>query len=217
MNTTLPALLFAGLGALAVARPASGTVAPFSDSSSWRVHNRAVEAVPDRPGAVRLDARPHDGVLWLVGSQFADGAIELEVRGADRPGQSFVGVAFRGVDDSTYDAVYFRPFNFRPPDAVRRGRAVQYISHPAHPWHRLRERHPGRFEAAVLPVPDPNGWFRARVEIQGNRVQVFVNGATDPCLSVTALSDRAGGRVGLWVGAGSAGDFANLRLIPAGD
>lgn len=217
MNTRLLPLCFLGLAALAAAQPASPGVPPFTDTAAWRVHNRQVQAVPGRPEAVRLDERPRDGVLWLVGSDFAEGALELDLRGADKPGQSFVGVAFRGVDDDTYEAVYFRPFNFKNPEIARRSRAVQYIAHPAHPWQKLREQHPGRYEAAVSPVPDPDGWFHARVELQGRQVRVFVNGAAEPSLTVTALGERPRGLVGLWVGNGSAGEFANLRLIPAGD
>lgn len=217
MNTRLLPVLLLGLATLSPAQPAPSGIPAFTDSSAWRVHNRRVQAVPGRPEAVRLDEGPRDGVLWLAGSDFADGAIEFDVRGADKPGQSFVGVAFRGVDDTTYDAVYFRPFNFRNPDVARRARAVQYISHPAHPWQKLREQHPGVYESAVSPVPDPDGWFHARVEIRGRQVRVFVNGAPAPCLAVTVLSDRPGGLVGLWVGNGSAGEFANLKLIPAGD
>jgi hypothetical protein len=212
----LPLLLFTSLAALATAQPAASGVAPFTDASAWRVHNRQVLPVPGRPEAVRLDARARDGVLWLVGSSFGEGAIEVDVRGADQPGQSFVGVAFHGVNDTTYEAVYFRPFNFRNPDVPRRSRAVQYISHPAHPWQKLREQHPGKYEAAISPVPDPDGWFHARVEIKGREVRVFVNGAAEPCLTVTSLSDRPRGMIGLWVGHESAGEFANLKLMPAG-
>jgi hypothetical protein len=217
MNRHLLPILFLGLATLAAAQPAPAGVAAFTDTAAWRVHNRQVLPVPGRPDAVRLDERPKDGVLWLVGSNFGDGTIELDVRGADKPGQSFVGVAFRGVDDSTYDAVYFRPFNFRHAEAGRRAHSVQYISHPAHPWHRLREQHPGQYEATVSPVPDPNDWFHARIELRGSQIQVFVNGNPRPSLAVTALGDRPAGMIGLWVGAGSAGEFANLRLIPARD
>jgi hypothetical protein len=217
MSTRLLPLLFLGLVPLAATPPAAPGIAPFSDNPAWRVHNRQVQAVPGRPGAVRLDAREGDGALWLVDSDFAEGAIEFDVRGENKPGQSFVGVAFHGADDTAYDAVYFRPFNFRNPDVPRRSRAVQYISHPDHPWHQLREKHPGRYESTVSPVPDPDGWFHARVEIKARGVRVFVNGATSPCLTVTALGDRPRGRVGFWVGNGSAGEFANLKLIPAGD
>jgi hypothetical protein len=126
--------------------------------------------------------------------------------------QSFVGVAFHGVDGTTYDAIYFRPFNFRAEDPARRQRAVQYISQPAYTWQKLRTEHPGRYEQPVNPVPDPNSWFHVRVVVAAPTVSVFVDGATEPSLVVNLLSDRKRGRVGLWVGNGSGGDFANLKI-----
>jgi hypothetical protein len=62
-------------------------------------------------------------------------------------------------------------------------------------------------------VPDPDDWFRARLEVQGPTVRVFVNDATMPTLTVTTLAEPRRGRVGLWVGNGSGGDFANLRVM----
>ena len=44
-----------------------------------------------------------DGVAYLQGIEFSNGTIELDVRGKDVQQQSFVGVAFHGVDGTTYD------------------------------------------------------------------------------------------------------------------
>jgi hypothetical protein len=54
---------------------------------------------------------------------------------------------------------------------------VQYISHPAYAWQKLRAERPGKYEQAVTPVPDPNGWFRARIAVASPKVSVFVEGA----------------------------------------
>jgi hypothetical protein len=67
----------------------------------------------------------------------------------------------------------------------------------------------------VNPVPDPNGWFHARIVIASPKVSVFVADAKEPSLVVNQLSDRRKGLVGLWVGNNSGGDFANLTIIPA--
>jgi len=63
---------------------------------------------------------------------FSNGTIEFDVKGKDVQGQSFVGLAFHGLDNSTYDAIYLRPFNFRTEDKLRKIHAVQYISHPVY-------------------------------------------------------------------------------------
>ena len=39
-----------------------------------------------------------------------------------------------------------------------------------------------------------------------------MNGAEQPALVVERLSDRGHGSVGLWVGNGSVGDFADLAI-----
>ena len=191
-------------------------LAALVESKGLTVFNRTVTSFSDgaRKGA-RLNEVSGDGVAYLRDVQFANGTIEIDLKGKDVQQQSFLGIAFHGVDQKTYDGIYFRPFNFRTEDQARRIRAVQYISHPAQPWEKLRAEHPGQYEKAVSPVPDPNGWFHARVVVASPNVSVFVNDATAPCLTVTQLSDRRKGLVGLWAGNGSGGDFANLKIVPA--
>src|SRR5687768_14308745 len=203
------------VGCLWAAAAIGADLTKIADSAAWRLHNREAQLV-DEAGRkfVRLNEKANDGVAWVVGSDFKDGTIEVDLRGKNKPGQSFVGIAFRGVDDATYDAVYFRPFNFKIADLERRLRAVQYISHPKYTWQKLRSDSPGKYEQPVSPVPDPDNWFHARIVIEATKVSVFVNDATTPSLVVTPLSNRAGGLVGLWVGNGSSGDFANLKLTP---
>ena len=188
------------------------TTAPASAPAGWRAYNRAATRVPDAGrDIVRVDERLGDGVIWLDGVEVHDGTIEVELRGANRPGQSFLGVAFRGADDRTYEAVYFRPFNFQAGEPGRQ-RAVQYVSHPDHPWARLRAEHPGQYEHAVSPVPDPDDWFRVRIALEGPTVRVFLSDATTPTLTIRTIQQPRRGKVGLWVGNGSGGDFANLRV-----
>jgi hypothetical protein len=180
------------------------------------VSNRNVSPITDGARAgLQLSAGPGEGPAYLDGVALANGTIEVDLRGKDLQEQSFLGIAFHGVDSTTYDAIYFRPFNFRAPDSTRHAHAVQYISQPTNTWQKLRTEQPGVFEKAVNPAPDPNGWFHARIVVAGPQVSVFLDGATNPSLVVTRLSDRGHGRVGLWVGNGSGGDFANLVIKPA--
>src|SRR2546425_10902855 len=153
------------------------------------VFNRSASNLSDgtRKG-LRLSESPGDGVAYLRGIEFSNGTIECDIKGKDVQGQSFVGIAFHGVDSTTYDAIYFRPFNFKTPDPTRHGHAVQYISHPTYPWQKLRAERP--------------------------EVSVFVGDAKEPSLVVNQLSARTKGRVGLWVGNGSGGDFADLKIMP---
>ena len=177
--------------------------------------NRSTTALTDgtRKG-IRFDARSGDGLLWLPGLQLTNGDIEFDLRGQNVLQQSFLGLAFHGQDDNTYEAVYFRPFNFQSQDSVRRVHAVQYINHPTYTWQKLRTDFPNKYEAAILPAPDPTDWFHVRVNIANSTVRVFVNQIAAPVLVVERLSQQPGGRVGFWVGNTSPGDFANLVVRP---
>ncbi|MGA2383190.1 MAG: hypothetical protein ABSG61_07100 [Gemmatimonadales bacterium] len=195
--------------------PIESDLARLADGAGLQVFNRTVSSLSDAArNGLHLSEKPGDGVAYLRGITFTNGTIECDIRGKDVQQQSFVGIAFGGVDSMTYEAVYFRPFNFRADDAIRRGHSVQYIAHPAFQWPRLRAEHPGVYEQPVHPVPDPNDWFHARIVVSGSQVSVFVDGATTPSLVVHRLSEHPAGLVGLWVGNTSGGDFANLRMLP---
>jgi len=163
--------------------------------------------------ALKISEGAGMGVVWLDGHDFTNGVIELDILGRSQPVQgSFVGLAFHVLDGQTYEAVYFRPFNFRAADSTRHSHAVQYVAHPAWPWQRLRSERPGVFESAVVPEPDGDEWFHVRVVVERPTIRVFVNDAPTPCLVVDELAAGARGSVGLWVGEGSGGSFANLRI-----
>ena len=188
----------------------------LADGNGLNASNRTITRLTDgsRRG-IRLSEAEGEGPAYLPGIELANGTIEVDIKGKDVQGASFVGVAFHGIDGTTYDAIYFRPFNFKTDDKARVLRAVQYISHPAHPWQKLRADHPGQYEKPVKPVPDPNNWFHARVVVASPKVSVFVEDAKEPCLTVDQLSDRKKGLVGIWVGNTSGGDFANFKIVPA--
>jgi hypothetical protein len=181
----------------------------------WQVAGRTT-AVVDTNGkhALRMiEAAPVMGLVWLKDYDFGDGTIEVDLLGRSQPVQgSFVGVAFHVANAQTYEAVYFRPFNFRAADSTRHSHAVQYVAQPGFPWQKLRSEHPGQYEAAVTPEPDGDQWFHVRVVVERPKITVFVNGAATPALVANELSDRARGSVGVWAGEGSAGHFANLRV-----
>ena len=163
---------------------------------------------------IRFSKSINDGIAWLKGVEFSDGTIELDIRGKDLFQQSFVGVTFHGADNVTFDAIYFRPFNFQSTDMVRKIHAVQYVSHPDNTWNVLREKNNGIYEKAVNPQPNGNEWFHVKIIIKYPQVTVFVNGNPEHSLAIEKLNDRKTGKIGLWVGNNSDGDFANLQLTP---
>ena len=59
----------------------------------------------------------------------------------------------------------------------------------------------------------PGVWTRYRIEIDGRKARLFVHGAEQPSLIVNDLKlEPADGRVALWVGPGTEGYFANLKI-----
>jgi hypothetical protein len=212
-----------GLSVLAISAVASGTqhnsaqpdLSKLLVGNTWKIHNRTATAI-NEPGkmGVRFDEREGDGIAWIPGVKFSEGTIECDIRGKNVLQRSFVGIAFHGVDEKVFDAIYFRPFNFKSEDAVRRTHAVQYISHPAHTWSKLRSEFPLKYEQPVRPVPEPEDWFHARIVVAKGKVSVFVNDATEPSLVVEKLNARTEGMIGFWVGTNSGGDFANLKITP---
>lgn len=174
-----------------------------------------LEWVEDAKGkaALKIQSKKDDTVIVLDKTEFTDGVIEFDVLGQSAPPQgNFLGIAFRVVDEKTYDAVYFRPFNFRAEDAERKVHAVQYVSHPKYRWQVLRKEKPGQYEKPIVPAPDGDAWFHARIVVQKPKLSVYVNNAKEPSLVVEELSDRKGGGIGLWVGPGQGGYIAKLRI-----
>jgi hypothetical protein len=177
--------------------------------------NRDVAPLPGTPRGVHVSEKPGPGVVWVEGTDFGQGTIEVEVRGRDMLQRSFLGIAFHGKDDTTYEVVYLRPFNFRAQEPDRHQHAVQYASVPDYDWPRLRKEFPEEFENPVDPSIEPTAWVPLRIVVQEKTIQIYVGKVTAPTLEVRKLGSLAGGRVGLWVGNNSDGDFANLRITSA--
>ncbi len=109
----------------------------------------------------------------LVGSDFHDGVIEVDVSGARRAGyatdnasayKGFVGITFRLHGDSA-ERFYIRPENARLDDQLFRNRSIQYESMPDYPWPRLRKESPDMYEAYA--DMEAGGWTRLRIEVAG--------------------------------------------------
>jgi hypothetical protein len=187
-----------------------------SDPKSWKVID--ADASVEGP-VVRL--KPHGdpavgsniGLALLQNVTFSEGTLEIDLRGAGQQRASFLGLVFGVADAKTFEAVYFRPFRFVDDDPDARSHAVQYVAWPEYTWEKLRKDKPGVYETAIQPVPDPAGWFHARIDVTKEKVSVSIDGSARPCLMVDRLGRREGA-VGLWVDS-MPGDFRNLRIQPA--
>jgi len=149
---------------------------------------------------------------------FRDGSIEVDLAGQPAAGaasgaRGFIGIAFRLQADGRYEYIYLRPTNGRADDQVRRNHSTQYSSYPDFDFARSRQEAPEKYESYV--DLQPGVWTRYRIEIDGRKARLYVNGAEQPCLIVDDLKlEPRDGRVALWVGPGTEGYFANLKITP---
>jgi hypothetical protein len=161
-------------------------------------------------GEVHLDAAPGTGLAWIKGLELNEGCLALEVKGTNEFARSFVGIAFRAVDQDIYDTVYVRPFVFQSSNPEHVANGLQYMSMPDFGWPVLRQRSPGMYETSIGSRPSSDEWVHLRVHFGGGRVKAFVNHAKSPQLDVALLTTQAAGRVALWVGNNSSGSFRNM-------
>ncbi|MFT7160870.1 MAG: hypothetical protein ACI9GZ_002050 [Bacteroidia bacterium] len=175
------------------------------NTRQWSAFSREVIYKDD---VIYLNAEENDGKLWLKDYIFSNGTIELDIKGKDERGKSFVGIAFHANGNETFDGVYFRPFNFKSPE--RSAYSVQYISMPDNDWSALRKEFLGKYENKISPAPEPDQWFHAKIIVDYPSVKVYVNGAQKASLEVVQMSDQKEGKLGLWVGNGSDGWFKNI-------
>lgn len=205
----------AGIWSLtAVAQNVSIDLSKLVLNQSVRAVNREVSIAKDgaKGSYIHLNEKPGAGMAWLEGVKFTDGTIEFDVKGRNVLQKSFVGIAFHGSNDSTYDAVYFRPFNFKSPEEERRNHSVQYISLPGFDWPKLRSGFPLKYEQPVNPAPEPEDWVHCRLVVENQEVKVYVNQNTTPSLVVKQLNNQKGNKIGFWVGNQSDGNFANINI-----
>ncbi|HMJ62446.1 MAG TPA: hypothetical protein VK493_11815 [Bryobacteraceae bacterium] len=147
---------------------------------------------------------------------FRDGTIEVEVAGqpaAGAPGaaRGFIGIAFRLQADGTYEYIYLRPTNGRADDQIRRNHSTQYGSYPDFGFGKSRQEAPEKYESYV--DLQPGVWTKYKIEVEGRKARLYVNGAEQPCLIVNDLKlDPREGGVALWVGPGTEGYFSNLKI-----
>jgi len=171
-------------------------------------------------GAVQLIAAPNadNGTSYAVlkDQLFRDGIIEVDLAGqpaadAGEGARGFIGIAFRMQADGRYEYIYLRPTNGRADDQVRRNHSTQYSSHPDFDFARSRKEAPEKYESYV--DLQPGVWTKYRIEVQGRTARLYVNGTAQPCLIVNDLKLAPNqGRVALWVGPGTEGYFANLKI-----
>jgi hypothetical protein len=182
---------------------------------------KVAKTVYQERAAVRVDALPEagNGASYAVvkGSRFHNGTVEVELAGKPAVGagggaRGFIGIAFR-MQGNRYEYIYLRPTNGRADDQVRRNHSTQYGAWPDFDYDRLRKESAEKYESYV--DLEPGVWARYRIVVEGTKARLYVNGAAQPCLIVNDLKlGDSEGAIALWVGPGTEGYFANLKITP---
>lgn len=177
--------------------------------------NRDIKSITQGDKAfIQLSENKGEGLVWLPMEGFKNGVVHIEMRGQDVFQKSFIGIVFNGQNDSTFEAVYCRPFNFYAADSVRHIHAIQYISHPTFPWKKLRDERNAQFEKEIKNAPHPDGWFTMTLVIEDKTVKAYINQSTQPALAITRLTHAKIGKLGIFVGDGAGGDFKSIKITP---
>ena len=184
----------------------SQTTISFEDRL-WVAEHADEVTVEDYKGKRSLHVTGQEAAfVYLPDVEFKNGTIEVDIASS-----TFSGIGFRGRNNGTWaEKIYFRPFNSGTPTHKN---TVQYfmIGNPEGHWRFLRENFPGKYETGAELTP--NEWFHVRLEVQGQRCQVFVDEKDEPVLVVEELLDgRSIGKIGVW---GWNSYFANLQFSPA--
>jgi hypothetical protein len=190
------------------------TAAPAEYKGCEALKVEFTDAANEGPPGVLIDTPTY----VLIPTKFKNGTIEVDILGrlngkALPDARAFVGLAYRVVDaEARFESAYLRPLNGRktnppsPPDK----RAIQYFAYPDWKFDRLRKEYPdGRYEAGADIADDE--WIPLKLDIDDACVRVSVNGKEE--LALTDTKAEAGG-IGLWVGHGTEGYSASLRITP---
>ena len=181
------------------------------DKQSLKLVNREIIGSKNQ-NIIKLNAQKGAGLAEIENVDFTTGTIEIDLLGEDARGKSFVGIAFNIQNDSTYEAIYFRPFNFLSKEKIRRAHGIQYIYHPSFPWKRLRTENEGVYESEFINPPSPNDWFKVRINITSDNIMVVDPRTGTSLLSVKRLTESKSTKIGFWTGHNSTGGFRNLKI-----
>lgn len=176
-----------------------------------RIQNRGVITEnQNNKSYIKISGGVYAGVVWLPIQNFKNGKIELVARGKNIAQSSFYGIAFHAQNDSTYDDVYCRPFNFRATDSLRKIHAIQYVAYPNYDWPLLRKEFNSMYEKGIENPPNAEDWVTLSLWISDDEVKVFINNATKPALVVKKLNTIKSGYIGL---TGFNCDIHSIKII----
>jgi hypothetical protein len=192
------------LGLLSATSTFATTTAPLPIplvADSWQTSGNAAfitrEAFPN--GILQVTSESEQGFVALKDQHFDNGTIEFDIKPV---GEEMPGIRFHQQDGDTADMLYIRV----SPDCPASQDCLQYV--PIIKGRVLWDVYP-QYQAAA-PFRE-NEWNHIRLVISGKRMNVYVNGRTEPSLRVAHLEGDA--NTGTIAFEGTA-YYANLTLAP---
>jgi hypothetical protein len=192
------------LSILGIASAHASMAAPLPISlvaDNWQANGNATfiarEAFPH--GILQVSSESEQGFVALKDEHFDNGTIEFDIKPI---GEEFPGIRFHQKDGDTADMLYIRV----SPDCPASQDCLQYV--PIIKGRVLWDVY-SQYQA---PAPfRENEWNHIRLVVSGKRMNVYVNGRTEPSLSVAHLEGDAS--TGTIAFEGTA-YYANLTLAP---
>ena len=170
-------------------------------ADNWQTSSNATfitrEAFPH--GILQVTSESEEGFVALKDKHFDNGTIEFDIKPV---GEEMPGIRFHQKDADTADMLYIRV----SPDCHAAHDCLQYV--PIIKGRVLWDVYP-QYQASA-PFRE-NEWNHIRLVISGKRMNVYVNGRTEPSLRVTHMEGDAS--TGAIAFEGTA-YYANLTLAP---
>jgi Domain of Unknown Function (DUF1080) len=192
------------LSVLGTASAFASTVMPLPISlvaDNWQASGNATfiarEAFPQ--GILQVTSESEQGFVALKDMHFDNGTIEFDIKPV---GEEMPGIRFHQKNGDTADMLYIRV----SPDCPASQDCLQYV--PIVKSRVLWDVYP-QYQASA-PFRE-NEWNHIRLVISGRRMNVYVNGRTEPSLRVAHLEGDAS--TGTIAFEGTA-YYANLTLAP---
>ena len=192
------------LSVLGAASAFASTATPLSIpllADNWQASGNATfiarEAFPQ--GILQVTSESEEGFVALKDTHFDSGTIEFDIKPV---GEEMPGIRFHQKDGDTADMLYIRVSS----DCPASQDCLQYV--PIIKGRVLWDVYP-QYQASA-PFRE-NEWNHIRLVISGKRMNVYVNGRTEPSLRVAHLEgDVSTGTIAF---EGTA-YYANLTLAP---
>lgn len=199
-------------------RNVTGSILEFQGEKVLKIE-RDLKAIPFDVNRLESTVdEPH--YARLANLDFENGTIEVKMYSQIQDpspfqfAQGFIGLIFRADEnDKAFESIYLRPKVGRSDNQLARNHTVQYFAYPDNKFETLRKKALGKYEGSA-PV-NINEWITMRIEIRGNRAEMFINDAKYSDFVVdSTLGKRTRGAIGLFVDIGTIGYFKDLKITP---